>query len=242
MRPGLRPFRQAHEALAGSGASVAVNYATRPLEAEAVVAGIDERGGRAMAIQADVSSGAEVDRMVHTINDQLGPVTIVVNNAARTGPNKPWQSISEEEWDQVLAVNLKSCFLTARATHPAMQKAGWGRIINISSVTWLLGLPTLLHYVSSKAGMVGFTRTLAREVGRDGVTVNAITPGAILTEGELELYPEQDALAELMNQRQSIQRRGIPADIAGAVVFLASDAASFITGQTINVDGGWAMV
>jgi 3-oxoacyl-[acyl-carrier protein] reductase len=122
-----------------------------------------------------------------------------------------------------------------------MREAGWGRIINISSVTWLFGRPNLLHYVSSKAGMIGFTRTLAREVGGDGITVNAITSGAIQTEAELEMFPDQDELATRLNDLQAVQRRGLPNDIAGAAVFLASDAAAFISGQTINVDGGWAM-
>jgi 3-oxoacyl-[acyl-carrier protein] reductase len=229
------------EALAGAGASVAVNYATRADEAERVAAGIVARGGRAMAIGADVSNAAEVDGMVATIAEQLGPVGIVVNNAALTATRKPWQEISEEEWDRVMAVNLKSCFLTLRAAYPAMREAGWGRIINISSVTYLLGRPDNLHYVASKAGMIGFTRSLAREVGADGITVNAITPGAIQTEAELEMFPEQEALAAWLNDLQAVQRRGLPNDIAGAAVFLASDAASFISGQTLNVDGGWAM-
>jgi 3-oxoacyl-[acyl-carrier protein] reductase len=229
------------EALAEAGAAVTVNYASRAEEAEQVAAGIVARGGRALAVGADVSNAAQVDSMVDTVARELGPVGIVVNNAALTDTHKPWQEISEEEWDRVMAVNLKSCFLTLRATYPTMREAGWGRIINISSVTWLLGHPNLLHYVSSKAGMVGFTRTLAREVGPDGITVNAITPGAIQTEAELEMFPEQEELATRLNDLQSVQRRGLPNDIAAAAVFLASDDASFISGQTINVDGGWAM-
>jgi 3-oxoacyl-[acyl-carrier protein] reductase len=122
-----------------------------------------------------------------------------------------------------------------------MREAGWGRIVNVSSVTVHLGQANILHYVSAKAGMIGFTRTLAREVGPDGITVNAVTPGAIQTESELEMFPDQAELATRMNQLQSIKRRGLPDDIAGAVVFLASDASAFITGQTINIDGGWAM-
>jgi 3-oxoacyl-[acyl-carrier protein] reductase len=229
------------EALAEDGAAVAVNYATRSDEAEQVAEGIVARGGRAMAVGADVSIGAEVDRMIEAVARDLGPVTIVVNNAALTDTHKPWQQITEEEWDRVMAVNLKSCFLTLRAAHPAMREAGWGRIINISSVTWLLGHPNLLHYVASKAGMVGFARTLAREVGSDGITVNTITPGAIQTEAELEMFPDQEGLALRLNDLQSLKRRGLPPDIAGAVRFLASDDAAFITGQTINIDGGWAM-
>jgi 3-oxoacyl-[acyl-carrier protein] reductase len=229
------------EALADAGAAVGINYATRAAEAEAVAAGIVARGGSALAVQADVARAADVDRMVTEVTEALGPVTIVVNNAGMTDTHKPWQEIDEEEWDRVMATNLKSCFLTLRATYPAMREAGRGRIVNISSVTFVLGRPNLLHYVSSKAGMIGFTRTLAREVGADGITVNAITPGAIQTEAELEMFPEQESLATWLNEVQAVQRRGVPSDIAGAVVFLASDAASFISGQTLNVDGGWAM-
>lgn len=229
------------EALADAGAAVGVNYATGRAQAEAVVTRIVANGGRAIAVQADVAKGAEVDRMVAEVHEAFGPVTIMVNNAGLTDTHRPWQEITEEDWDRVMAVNLKSCFLTLRATYPAMKDAGWGRIINISSVTFHLGRPNLLHYVSSKGGMIGFTRTLAREVGVDGITVNAITPGAIQTESEIALFPDQEALAFQMNELQSVKRRGLPADIAGAVVFLASDEASFITGQTLNIDGGWAM-
>lgn len=229
------------EALAAAGAAVGVNYATGRKEAEAVVARIVASGGRAVAVQADVAQGTEVDRMVERVAEALGPVTIVVNNAGLTDTHRPWQSITEEDWDRVMDVNLKSCFLTLRATYPHMKEAGWGRIVNISSVTFHLGRPNLLHYVSSKGGMIGFTRTLARDVGIDGITVNAITPGAIHTESELHVHPDQEGLKIRLDEWQSIKRRGLPADIAGAVVFLASDEASFITGQTLNIDGGWAM-
>jgi 3-oxoacyl-[acyl-carrier protein] reductase len=206
-----------------------------------VVAEITGAGGRAIAVPGDVSSAAEVDAMVQTVANEFGPVSILVNNAGITDAHKPWQQIDEAEWDRVLAVNLKSCYLTLRAVYPAMQAAGWGRIINISSVTVHLGQANVLHYVSAKAGMIGFTRTLAREVGADGITVNAITPGAIQTESELDMFPDQAGLVTRMNQLQSVKRRGLPEDIAGAVVFLPSDASAFITGQTINIDGGWAM-
>jgi 3-oxoacyl-[acyl-carrier protein] reductase len=175
------------------------------------------------------------------VREWLGPPLILVNNAGLTDTHKPWQQITEEEWDRVLAVNLKSCFLTFRAVYPDMAAAGWGRVINISSVTYWLGRPNLLHYVSSKAGMIGFTRTLAREVGSEGITVNAVTPGAIQTESELEMFPDQAGIAAYLDEVQAVKRRGLPEDIAGAVRYLASDAASFVSGQTINVDGGWAM-
>jgi 3-oxoacyl-[acyl-carrier protein] reductase len=227
--------------LGEAGAAVAVNYHRRRDEADALVAAITGAGGRALAVGADVSRSDEVEAMVATVREWLGPPLILVNNAGLTDTHKPWQQITEEEWDRVLAVNLKSCFLTFRAVYPDMAAAGWGRVINISSVTYWLGRPNLLHYVSSKAGMIGFTRTLAREVGSEGITVNAVTPGAIQTESELEMFPDQAGIAAYLDEVQAVKRRGLPEDIAGAVRYLASDAASFVSGQTINVDGGWAM-
>jgi 3-oxoacyl-[acyl-carrier protein] reductase len=226
--------------LAREGARVVVNDVNEP-GAQAVAREIEAAGGEALAVRADVSKAAEVQSMVDAAVARFGTVGIVVNNAGLVDVHKPWQQISEEEWDRVMAVNLKSCFLTLRAAYPHMQAARWGRIISISSVTFWLGHPNLVHYVASKAGVIGFTRTLAREVGVDGVTVNAVTPGAIQTESELEMFPNQAALAEQLNTLQSLKRRGTPNDLVGAVVFLASDDSAFITGQTLNVDGGWAM-
>jgi 3-oxoacyl-[acyl-carrier protein] reductase len=122
-----------------------------------------------------------------------------------------------------------------------MRAAHWGRVVNISSVTFWLGRPLLIHYVASKAGMIGFTRSLAREVGVDGITVNAVTPGAIRTESELELFPDQEGIARWLSAEQAVPRRGLPDDVAAAVDYLVSDRAEFVSGQTLNVDGGWAM-
>ena len=185
--------------LAREGARVAVNYAGNQSAADETVGMITAAGGTAIAVQGDVSHAADVAAMVKQVESGLGPVTILVNNAGITDAHKPWHEISEEEWDRVLAVNLKSCFLCFREVYPAMRAAGWGRVINISSVTYWLGKANLLHYVSAKAGMIGFARTLSREVGSDGITVNAVTPGAIQTESELEMFPNQDELAAQMN-------------------------------------------
>lgn len=228
-------------ALAADGCAVAVNYRRRADDARAVVDSIVGAGGRAVALAGDVSDAAAVDRLVADATETLGPVTILVNNAALTDAHKPWTQIDEAEWDRVMAVNLKSCFLCFRACYPAMREAGWGRVVNISSVTFHLGRPHLVHYVASKAGMIGFTRSLAREVGTDGITVNAVTPGAIQTESELELFPDQEGIAAWLLPEQAVKRRGTPQDVAAAVAWLASDAAAFVSGQTINVDGGWAM-
>ncbi len=232
------------ERLAADGAAVAVNYRSsdRAAEAEAVAAGIRGRGGVAVAVRADVSDAGEVDRMIREVTEALGPVAILVNNAAVTRVHGPWAGIDEAAWDRVMDTNAKSLFLCCRAVQPAMAAAAWGRIINISSVTFLLGRADLVHYVASKGAGVGFTRSLARAVGPDGITVNCVSPGAIETEMELEVAPGQrEAIAAELARLQAIPRRGIASDVAGVVAFLASDEASFITGQLINVDGGWAM-
>lgn len=227
--------------LAREGARVAVNYVAHAAAAQVVVEEIKSTGGEAVAVQADVSRATDMERLVRTAAERIGPITILVNNAALTDVHKPWQQISEEEWDHVMAVSLKGAFLGMRAVYPFMRNAGWGRVINISSVAFWLGRPNLLHYVAAKAGMIGFTRTLARELGAEGITVNAITPGAIRTESEVEMFPDQASLALWLSDVQAVKRRGIPEDIVGATIFLASDESAFITGQTLNVDGGWAM-
>ena len=232
------------ERLAADGAAVAVNYHSpaRQEEAESVAAGIRRAGGKAMAVRADVSDASQVEQMVRAVGDALGPVTILVNNAAITRVHGPWTEIDENGWDQVMASNAKGCWLSCRAVHPHMVAAGWGRIINISSVTFLLGMADLVHYVASKGAVVGLTRALARAVGSEGITVNSVSPGGIQTEMVDELYPDQQAeIAAGASAVQAIPRQGTAADIAAAVAFLASDDASFITGQLLNVDGGWAM-
>jgi 3-oxoacyl-[acyl-carrier protein] reductase len=228
-------------ALAAAGHPVAINYRSREREAHDLVARIAAGGGTAVAVPGDVADSGAVSRMVDEVERTLGPVTVLVNNAALTDTHKPWHEIDEAEWDAVMAVNLKSCFLCFRAVYPAMREAGWGRVVNISSVTFWLGRPNLVHYVASKAGMIGFSRSLAREVGPEGITVNAVTPGAIQTETELEMFPEQKEIAAWLAKEQAVPRRGLPEDIAAAVRYLVSDGAAFVSGQTINVDGGWAM-
>lgn len=167
--------------------------------------------------------------------DSLGGIDVLVNNAA-IYPSRPWTEISEDEWDAVLAINLKGYFLCAQAAFPLIEARGAGRIVNLTSTTVFHSFPnaTVLDYVSSKAAIVGFTRQLAREVGARGVTVNAVAPGAF-EQGDAPAEYEQWVLAH-----QSIKRRGVGSDVGNAVVFLASDAASFITGQTLVVDGGMA--
>jgi len=199
-------------------------------------------GGSAVAVRADVSLAADCDRLVATAIERFGGLDILVNNAAETDTHRDWTAISEADWDHVMAVNAKGLFLCFRAAHPYLVQSPAGRVVNIGSVTFHLGQARLLHYVSSKGAVVGFTRSLAREVGPSGITVNAVEPGAIRTEMEEELFPGQaEESARVMATRQSLPRRGEPEDVAAAVAFLASDDAGFITGQTLLVDGGWAM-
>jgi len=230
--------RASVHALAGAGARVALaGPAESPIEA--VAGEVRAAGGQALAVSVDVRDRASVQAMVARAADVFGSVDILVNNAA-IYPSRPWHEVSEEEWDDVLAVNLKGCFLCARAVYPHMKARGWGRIVNIASVTFFTGNPLLIHYVSSKGGVIGFTRALAREVGPDNITVNCVSPGAFPTAAE-EIHPDPEGYTRYVLDQQCLQRRGRPADIGDAVLFLASDAASFITGQTLGVDGGWAM-
>lgn len=195
-----------------------------------------------MAVRADVSIAADCDRLMTTAVERFGRLDILVNNAAETDTHRAWTAISEDDWDHVMAVNAKGGFLCFRAAYPHLARSPAGRVINIGSVTFQRGQGRLLHYVASKGAVVGFTRSLAREIGPEGITVNGVAPGAIRTEAEQELFPgREEETARVMAERQSIPRRGVPSDVAGVVAFFASDDAGFITGQTLLVDGGWAM-
>jgi 3-oxoacyl-[acyl-carrier protein] reductase len=210
-----------------------------PDKAERVAESVARNGTRRVALEVDVSDKRSVEAMTKRVASELGGVDVLVNNAA-IYPGRPWTEIKEGEWDDVLAANLKGYFLFARAAFPYMRERGWGRLINVASITFFIRFANLLDYVSSKGGVVGFTRTLAREVGPEGVTVNAISPGAFSTDAG-KIHPDPEGYNRLVLDQQSIKRRGTPEDIGNLVAFLASDAASFITGQTIQIDGGWAM-
>jgi NAD(P)-dependent dehydrogenase (short-subunit alcohol dehydrogenase family) len=224
--------------LAAAGAAVAVADVTLG-KAEARAAEVRAAGGTAIAVAVDVADRASVDAMAETVVSELGGIDVLVNNAA-IYPMRPWTEITEEEWDRVLATNLKGYFLCARACVPSMVERGGGRIVNLSSITIYGGWSKLLDYVSSKGGIVSFTRALAREIGPEGITVNAIAPGAFPTDAE-KIHPDPEGYNAFVLEGQAIKRRGTPDDMGNLVVFLASDASSFITGQVIAIDGGWVM-
>jgi 3-oxoacyl-[acyl-carrier protein] reductase len=226
------------KAFGREGAKVVVNYLRNAEMAQQVVDEINAGPGQAVAVQGDVSSRADVDRMVVQAHECYGSVDIMVCNAVHY-PRRAWHEINEQEWDRVLSVNLKGALFCCQAVYPDMRTRGQGAIITVTSVTVELGWGPFLHYVTTKAGLIGFTRSLAREVGKEGIRVNCVMPGAIRTEQEILDFPDQDLLTEMMAQRQCLARRGLPEDLAGTFVHLASDDAAFITGQVINVDGGW---
>lgn len=226
------------ERFAAEGAQVVVNYRHSAEHAEAVVARITKTGGSALAVAADVASAVEVGRMVETARRTFGPIDILVANAA-IYPRTAWYAIDEAEWDAVCAVNLRGAFLCAQAVYPDMRAPRGGVIITVSSVTAELGWGPYIHYVTTKAGLIGLTRALAREAGKEGIRVNCVMPGAIRTEQEVTDFPDQTGLATFLAERQSLPRRGTPEDMTGAFVYLASEDSAFVTGQVINVDGGW---
>ena len=229
------------KAFAREGASVVVSsYPEETMEslADEVVKSIIEAGGRAIRLSADVTSRKQIDSVVATARKEFGDIDILVANAAYS-KRVPWHEISVEQWDHTQAVNLRGAFVCAQACYEGMLRNGGGSIITVTSVTVNLGMVGMLDYVTSKAGLIGFTRALAREVGKEGIRVNAVMPGAIRTEQEVAFGFDEEELKVLSAERQCIPRRGFADDLAGTFVYLASDESSFVSGQVINVDGGW---
>lgn len=223
--------------LAKDGCAVAINYNKSARAAEEVVKLIELSGGTAVAVQADVSSFAEVKEMFKTINEKLGPVEILVCNAGITKDNLLMR-MKEEEWNDVISANLTSLFYCAKEAVRSMLKARTGRIIVISSVTGLVGNPGQCNYSAAKAGALGFVKSLAREIGSRGVTVNAVAPGYIATDMTAVLSED---VQNTMLKNIPLQREGTAEDIAKVVAFLASDGAAYVHGQVIAVDGGMTM-
>jgi 3-oxoacyl-[acyl-carrier protein] reductase len=218
-------------ALAGAGCDVAVNYRERRDDAESAVREIEKLGRRAVAIQADVSRGTEVSQLVHTAESQLGPVEILVNNAGKI-LIQSIEQMTEESWNDMMVSNLTSCFLVTQAVLPGMRARRWGRIINISSVAAQAGSIVGVHYAASKAGMLGLTRSYARVLAKEGITVNAIAPALVATE---MVASNPVAKPEMI----PIGRFGETEEVGEVALMLARNG--YITGQTINVNGGYYM-
>ncbi|MGA2119642.1 MAG: 3-oxoacyl-ACP reductase family protein [Bryobacteraceae bacterium] len=218
-------------ALAEAGADIALNFRSRAAEAEAVEHEIRRLGRQCISIQADVSVSGDVTRLAGAAEDRLGPIGILVNNAGISLP-QPIEEIAERDWDHVVDVNLKSCFLVTAAILPTMRARQWGRIINLSSVAAQVGGVVGPHYAASKAGMLGLTHFYAQRLAKEGITVNAIAPALVETE---MVTSNPNARAD----RIPIGRYGLPHEVAQVAVMLARNG--YITGQTINVNGGWFM-
>jgi 3-oxoacyl-[acyl-carrier protein] reductase len=211
-------------------------------DAAASVAGaLTAEGLEAAAVTVDIASEESANAMAQAALDRFGAIDTLINNASLMSvlPRRSWLDIPVDEWDRVMAVNLRGMFLCCRAVFPAMQARGRGKIVNISSSRVWEGTPNRLHYTTSKAGVIGFTRALAREAGASGVTVNAVTPGLTLSETQEQSSPGNYLAAGVAGR--AIERVQVPSDLVGTVMFLASSASDFMTGQTINVDGGKAM-
>jgi NAD(P)-dependent dehydrogenase (short-subunit alcohol dehydrogenase family) len=226
--------------LALEGAAVCV---VDILDPGPVVAEITSAGGRAIGSRTDVSDMAACRGMAQQTLDVFGSVDVLVSNAAifATLERKSFMDIEETEWDWLMAVNVKGVFNCAKAVTPEMKQRGAGSIINISSDTVMSGVPMMLHYVSSKGAVIAMTRALARELGDDNIRVNAIAPGLTMSEG---VEAKRDRLGENISRNvagRAFKRDETPQDLVGAVLFLASDDAAFVTGQTLVVNGGQAM-
>lgn len=217
--------------LASAGCDVAVNYRERLEDAESAASEIQKLGRKAAAIQADVSQGADVTRLVRDVEAQLGPIEILVNNAGKI-LIQPIEQMTEESWNDMITSNLTSCFLVTQAVLPGMRARHWGRIINMSSVAAQAGSIVGVHYAASKAGMLGLTRSYARVLAKEGITVNAITPALVATE---MVRSNPVAKPDMI----PVGRFGEIEEVADVVLMLARNA--YITGQTINVNGGYYM-
>ncbi len=229
--------------LAEDGFAVAINYYQHEAEDEVaqLVGKIEATGGRAKGYLFDVSDEAAVLSSFERIRSELGPIQVLVNNAAASVASSiKIDEIEVADWDAVTATNLRGMFLCSKSALVDMKKMRDGSIINISSIRTILGMEGNIHYTTTKAGQIGFSRVLAREVGDFNIRVNSILCGGIKTPDE-SVYGDQDALDARMIGFQSLPRRGMPTDVANAVSYFASPLSSFVTGQSLVVDGGWVM-
>ena len=230
--------RETAETLAARGATV---VSIDLLPADATVAAIEARGGRALAVTGDVTDEISVARAVDGVLEAYGRIDVLVNNAGLFAgiERRPFWEIDLDEWERVVGINVRSVFLCSREVAAPMRAAGSGRIVNIASNVITFGMANLMHYVASKAAVVGMTRSMARELGPSGIAVNAVAPGLVTTEITEQTVPEE--YRRLVAQGQCLQEAIVPSDIAEAVAYLAGPAARMVTGQTLLVNGGATM-
>jgi len=205
---------------------------------------VKKAGGEAIAAKLDVGNAASALAMAESTTNAFGRIDGLVNNAAlyATLRGGRFDSIAEADWDAVMAINVKGIWNCCKAVVPRMRQTGGGSIVNISSLAATYGMPFGLHYTTSKAAVIGLTRGLARELGRDGIRVNAVAPGTVLTDATREFFGQKfEKAVERIRTDQTIQRNLVPTDLVGTLVWLLSDASAFVTGQTISVDGGTVM-
>ena len=221
--------------LAEEGAAVAVVDLEDGAETMAALSSV---GVECAAFSGDVTSEDDVARLSAEIEERFGRCDILVNNVG-IYPNEPFEEVTFAKWRRVMAINLDSMFLTAKAFAPGMVEHGWGRIVNMASNTVGTPVTGYSHYIASKGGVIGFTRALASDLADKGITVNAIAPSLVRTHGTQVTNPRSEERFETVSSMQAIKRTQMPEDLAGALSFLASEDAAFVTGQTLYVDGGW---
>lgn len=222
-------------ALAEAGIQVALTYNTDQKSAEEAVEAIVARGGRAIAIELTIEDGVAIRQAIAQVNSKLGPIDILINNAA-IAQEKPFESITDEDWDRMFAVNLRGVFACCQGVLPSMREQGYGRIINLASIGGQWGGWRQVHYAAAKAGVISLTRSLARLYAEYGITVNAVSPGLVNTEMAASEIESEEGRQKVSNI--PMKRIGTLQEIASVAVFLISKGAGYITGQTINVNGG----